>query len=503
MSASAGRVLMLQGTASSVGKSLLTTALCRILAREGVRVAPFKAQNMSNNSYVTADGRELGRAQAVQAEAAGIEPRAEMNPILLKPEADHRSQVVVLGRPCGVLHGREFLTRKPELWPVVVESLQRLRAMFDVVLIEGAGSPAEINLRAGDIVNMRVARQAAAPVLLVGDIDRGGVFAHLVGTLELLERDERELVQGLIINKFRGSAELLQPGVAWLEQRTGLPVAGVVPWLDRVGVADEDAVALERPSERRDKPIDVAVIQFPRIANFDDFDPLAAEAGVGVRFVARPQVFGTPDLVVLPGTKSTIADLAWLRECGLAASVLAHAAAGGAVIGICGGYQMLGERVLDPSRVESTHGEAQGLGLLPAVTVFQPAKATHRVTATLADSAKLFPGLAGADIRGYEIHMGQSHSETPALRIRSRSGLPCDDADGAVNADGSVFGTYLHGLFDNDNLRTALLRGLAQRRGFAAAAPSVWSRDAAYDRLADHVGRALDMGLVHRLLRLA
>ena len=493
---------MLQGTASSVGKSLLTAALCRILAREGVRVAPFKAQNMSNNSYVTADGRELGRAQAVQAEAAGIEPLAEMNPILLKPEADHRSQVVVLGRPRGVLHGRDFLRRKRELWPVVVESLARLRARFDVVLIEGAGSPAEINLRAGDIVNMRVARHAEAPVLLVGDIDRGGVFAHLVGTLELLEPDERALVRGLVINKFRGSPELLAPGVEWLERRTGLTVAGVVPWLDGVGVADEDAVALEYGRGCADGAIDVAVIQLPRIANFDDMDALAAEADVRLRFVSRPEAFGSPDLVVLPGTKSTIADLAWLRETGLAVEVQRHAAAGGAVIGICGGYQMLGERVLDPGRVESAEGEAEGLGLLPAVTVFEPVKATHRVRAVLGQSA-LFPGAAGAAITGYEIHMGQSRSEAPALRIRSRSGRPCDDPDGAVSADGRIVGSYLHGLFDNDLLRASLLDGLAQSRGLKRGKGSQpWSRAAAYDRLADHVAAALDLGLVRGLLKL-
>ncbi|HEY7295469.1 MAG TPA: cobyric acid synthase, partial [Dehalococcoidia bacterium] len=441
----AGRVLMLQGTASSVGKSLLTAALCRILAREGLRVAPFKAQNMSNNSYVTADGRELGRAQAVQAEAAGIEPLAEMNPILLKPEADHRSQVVVLGRPNGVLRGSDFLSRKQELWPVVVDALARLRAAFDVVLIEGAGSPAEINLRAGDIVNMRVARHAAAPVLLVGDIDRGGVFAHLVGTLELLEPEERSLVQGLVINKFRGTAELLRPGIEWLERRSGLPIAGVVPWLDAVGIADEDAVAIEGGRRPAGGMIDVAVVQFPRIANFDDLDPLAAEAGVCVRFITRPEQFGAPDLVVLPGTKSTIADLLWLRESGLAERVRAHAAAGGATIGICGGYQMLGARVLDPRRVESATGEAEGLGLLPALTVFEPLKATHRVRASVDCDASFFPGRAGAEIGGYEIHMGQSRAGTPALRIRSRSGVPCDEPDGAINAAGNVLGTYLHG----------------------------------------------------------
>src|SRR5579883_964555 len=325
MSGTRGRALMLQGTASSVGKSLLVTALCRILRQDGVRVAPFKAQNMSNNSFVDAEGRELGRAQAEQAAAAGIAPSAEMNPILLKPEADHRSQVVVMGRPQGTLRGADFLRRKQELWPVVTRALESMLERYEVVIIEGAGSPAEINLRAGDIVNMRVARYARAPVLLVGDIDRGGVFAHLVGTLQLLEPDERALVRGTIINRFRGSVELLRPGVEWLEAYTGLPVFGVVPWLDSPGVAEEDAVALERPIGSGAAEIDVAVPRLPHIANFDDLDALAAEPGVSVRFVTRASEFGTPALVVLPGTKSTVADLAWLRASGLAVRVQEHA----------------------------------------------------------------------------------------------------------------------------------------------------------------------------------
>ncbi|MHB8577461.1 MAG: cobyric acid synthase [Dehalococcoidia bacterium] len=496
---------MLQGTASSVGKSLLVTALCRILRQDGVDVAPFKAQNMSNNSFVSADGLELGRAQAVQAEAAGVEPTAEMNPILLKPEADQRSQVVVLGRPRGTIGGADFISRKAELWPAVTASLDLLRERHRAIIIEGAGSPAEINLRASDIVNMRVARYAQAPVLLVGDIDRGGVFAHLVGTLQLLEGDERRLVRGLIVNKFRGTRSLLQPGIAWLEEYTGIPVAGVVPWLNEVGVADEDAVALEAPAAAPGVGmLDVAVMQFPRIANFDDLDPLAAEPGVRVRFVSRAAQFGAPDLVVLPGTKATIADLDWLRDTGLAGAVCRHVAAGRMAIGICGGFQMLGGRIHDPTRVESSTGEAAGLGLLPVETTFEPVKATHRVRARVTGALASLNLPAGAELSGYEIHMGQTTTRAPAFRINQRSGADCDEPDGAANADGAVFGTYLHGLFDNDSFRGALVNRLFSRRGLPSApATPAWSRQDAYDRLAAHVRASLDIALVRRLLDLS
>jgi len=496
-----GKVLMLQGTASSVGKSVLATALCRIFRQDGYRVAPFKAQNMSNNSFVTVDGREVGRAQATQAAAAGVELRAEMNPLLLKPEADHRSQVVLLGRPQGVLHGADFLSRKQEFWPVVVRSLDILRHEYDLVVIEGAGSPAEINLRAGDIANMRVACHAQAPVLLVGDIDRGGVFAHIVGTLQLLEREERERVAGLVVNKFRGSPELLRAGIEWLSCYTDLPVAGVVPWLERIGVADEDAVSLEALVTSPAGGLDIVAIAFPRIANFDDLDPLVAEADVTVRFVRQAGEFGSPDLVILPGTKSTIADLVWLRDTGLDAAVLHHRQRGGAVIGICGGFQMLGREIRDPAGIESAHERAEGLHLLEVRTTFAPVKSTHRVTAEIAAPKGLLAGVTGA-VAGYEIHMGETIVSAPALRIRVRSGTPCEAFDGALSDDGQVFGTYLHGIFDNDALRDAILSRLAERRGLArrSASGAVWEREHAYDRLADHVRRALDMDLIRGLV---
>jgi adenosylcobyric acid synthase len=479
---------MVQGTASSAGKSVLVAALCRVFAREGVRVAPFKAQNMSNNSFVDADGREMGRAQVEQAAAARIAPRAEMNPILLKPEADHRSQLVVLGRPQGIVRGSDFLRRKRELWPVVCSALELLLDSYDLVLIEGAGSPAEINLRDGDIVNMRVALHASAPVLLVGDIDRGGVFAHLVGTLQLLQPAERALVKGLVVNKFRGSRALLQPGISWLEEYTGLPVLGVVPWLDRIGVAEEDAVALEAARGGEAGELDVAVIKLPHVANFDDLDALAAEPGVAVRFVDRTESFGEPSLVVLPGTKSTVADLRWLEGNGLAERVLVHADSGGAVIGICGGYQMLGREVLDLNHIESRDQYTYGLGLLDVTTVFEPEKETSQVEATVAAQRGLLRHAAGAHLRGYEIHMGRTAAPEHALRVVSRSGERCDERDGAVSATGNVFGTYIHGLFDNDSFRRSVLAALGHE-----PAGRTWSREAAYERLADHVAAALDM----------
>jgi adenosylcobyric acid synthase len=494
--------LMLQGTASSVGKSLLVTALCRILRQDGYRVAPFKAQNMSNNSFVTADGLELGRAQAVQAEAAGIEPLAAMNPILLKPEADHRSQVVVLGRPQGHIGGGDFIERKAALWQVVTESLDRLRRSHDVVVIEGAGSPAEINLRAGDIVNMRVALQAQSPVLLVGDIDRGGVFAHLVGTLQLLEDREHALVKGLVINKFRGTASLLEPGLDWLTRYTGIPVAGVIPWLHNTGVAEEDAVVLEQPAAAATEArYEISVPRLPHIANFDDFDALAAEPDVRLRFVTRAAELAAADLVVLPGTKSTMADLEWLRNAGLARAVTAHAAAGRPVIGICGGFQMLGDRLLDPEQIESSQPSATGLGLLPATTTFERVKATHRARATVVAARGLLSALDGTDLTGYEIHMGSTITDTPAFCVRSRSGVDCRQDDGAIDASGLIVGTYLHGLFDNDAFRAAVLQALASMRGrVRPTAETRWSREQAYDRVAKHVRDALDITLVYRLL---
>ena len=490
------KVLMLQGASSSVGKSLLVTALCRIFNRQGVKVAPFKAQNMSNNAAVCADGSEIGRAQAVQALAAGIEPTADMNPLLLKPEADARSQVVLLGRPWKTLSAGTFYRHKAHLWPEVTGALDRLRAEYELVLLEGAGSAAELNLKAGDLVNMAIAQYAQAPVLLVGDIDRGGIFAQLLGTLWLLEPEERALVRGFLVNKFRGDLSLFADGVEILEERGGVPVLGVIPYLQDHGIPEEDAVAIEGlrapvTSARRAGEVDIAVISLPRIANFDDFDPLRAEPDVRVRYVSAVEDLGEPSAVILPGSKSTIADLTWLRERGFADAILALAAGGTAVVGICGGYQMLGRIILDPDHTESLVEQVPGLDLLPMETTFVTSKATHRARARLLGGPGWLDGLHGQLIEGYEIHVGRTQGGAAWLEIITQSGQSAAVPDGAYSAGGRVWGCYLHGLFENDILRWAWLKSLDWA--------STGSSDAALgfmpaiDRLADHVEAALDM----------
>ncbi|HET9551538.1 MAG TPA: cobyric acid synthase [Anaeromyxobacteraceae bacterium] len=497
------RTIMVQGTASSVGKSLVVTGLCRLFRRAGLRVLPFKAQNMALNSAVGVDGGEIGRAQAVQAEAAGAEPCVDMNPVLLKPEGEARSQVVVLGRPIGSLGARDFQARKPELRAVVRESLARLRARADVVVIEGAGSPAEVNLRERDIVNMDVAHAADAPVLLVGDIDRGGVLAAFVGTLELLEPADRARVAAFVVNKFRGDVSLLRPGLDFLTNRTGVPVLGVLPFLRGLRIADEDSVSLDdRGHGRPARPgeLDLAVVRLPRISNYDDLAPLEQEPGVNVRFVEGPGEIGAPDLLVLPGSKSTASDLAWLRSTGLAEAVARRAAGGGRVLGICGGCQMLGGAILDPLRVESEVERCEGLGLLPLSTRFGRDKTTAQVRVRLA--ATTFLGPAGLEAEGYEIHMGQlepAPGARPASSLR-RLGGGEEVADGAVSPDGAVVGTLVHGLFEDDRLRAAFLAGLRTARGLTAPdTPAISTRDASYDRLADAALEHLDWALLTRL----
>ncbi|MSP21486.1 MAG: cobyric acid synthase [Dehalococcoidia bacterium] len=499
-------VLMLVGTASSVGKSVLVTALCRVFAQDGVRVAPFKAQNMSNNADVTPDGLEIGRAQSEQAAAAGLAPAVEMNPVLLKPHGDRTSQVVVDGRPAGVMHSRDFLERKRDLWPHVERALDTLRARYELVIIEGAGSAAEPNLRATDIVNMRVARHAEAVTLLVGDIDRGGVFAHLLGTLEFMPPEDRALVRGFIINRFRGDSSLLTTAIHDLEARTGVPVLGVIPWLTDLRVAQEDAVALERPDvahalEADRDAIDIAVVHLPRIANFDDFDPLADEPGVRLRYISRPGQLGTPALIVLPGTKATVADLNWLRSSGLGEAVSARHAAGTAILGVCGGYQMLGTRIDDPDGVEAPAGTSvTGLGLLPVTTTFAGDKRTVRAGGRALASRGPWAGAAGAAVEGYEIHMGRTASLPAGTDLDVAPFLELDGhPDGALSADGSVAGTYLHGLFHNEALRHALLAGLGRP---VEAGRATVDREREFDRLAHHVRAHLDVDRIRQWLAL-
>ena len=505
-----GQVLMVQGTASHVGKSVLVAAFCRIFRQDGFRVAPFKAQNMSNNSYVTADGGEIGRAQAVQADAAGVEARVEMNPVLLKPEADHIAQVVVMGRPMVSAKVKDYFALKPQLWEAVHSSLDKLRDDFDIVIAEGAGSPAEVNLKATEIVNMRVARYANAPVLLCGDIDRGGVFASLVGTLQLLEPEERETVKGLIINKFRGDPSLLTDGITWLEEYTGIPVAGLIHHYNDIHIPEEDSVALDdTPEVTANSVLDVVVLQLPHISNFDDFDPLARHPGVDLRYADSVAQLGRPDLIILPGTKTTIPDLAWMNERGLSEAVKSLHANGTAVIGICGGYQMLGTKVSDPEHVESSIPELDGLGLLPLSTVFQGSKETHRISGKVIEATGLLAGASGLPFIGYEIHMGRTTGEgvAPPFRVEDRADAPVTEAnalEGALDSSGSVMGTYIHGLFQNIGLRNAILKELARRKGVLLPEGGVESDlDGEFDKLADWVRTSIDMDLVYRMTGLS
>jgi len=495
------KTLMIQGTASSVGKSIIVAALCRVFRQDGFHVAPFKAQNMALNSFVTSEGGEIGRAQAVQAEAAGIEPSVHMNPVLLKPEADARSQVIVLGKVVKNLAASQYYEYAPHLLRIVEDSLNRLRSAYDIVVIEGAGSPAEINLKERDIVNMRVARIAGAPVLLVGDIDRGGVFASLIGTLELLTEEERNLIKGFIINKFRGDLGLLRPGLDLLEKHTGKPVLGVIPYFRGIAIAQEDSVYLdERPTNPTNGNVDVAVIRLPHISNYDDFDPLE-EQGCAVRYVADASQLGNPDLIILPGTKSTIADLIHLQQQGLAQAITHRAKSGVPVIGICGGYQMLGKSIDDPDRVESKEGNVTGLGLLDNKTVFDHAKTTTQVKARVTADDGLLKGMKGIDIAGYEIHMGQTSSQDclPAFQVMETPQGKADYFDGTISGDGRVLGTYIHGLFHNSDFTHAFLNGLRQRRGLSAAPATSISRQEQYDKLANMIRQNLDMSQVYKI----
>ena len=496
------RTLMIQGTFSSAGKSLLVTALCRIFARRGLRVAPFKSQNMSNNAAVCADGAEIGRAQAVQAAAAGIAPTSDMNPILLKPEAGGRSQVLVNGRRWRTLPPRAYYEHKQELWPHITAAFDRLREAYDLVVIEGAGSPAELNLHGCDLANMAVARHARSPVLLAGDIDRGGVFAQLLGTLWLLPEEDRWLVRGLIVNKFRGDRSLFDDGVTILEQRGGVPVLGVVPFLPALAIPEEDSATLdEAGTGERPGAIDIAVIRLPHIANYDDFDPLVAEPDVQVRYIQTPAQLGTPDAVILPGTKSTIDDLAWLAREGLSGPIRRLAERNTAIVGICGGYQMLGRRIADPEQLESTEREIAGLALLDVETVFTGLKATYQAEARLSAGPGWFGSLAAQRVRGYEIHLGRSSGGQSWLEIVERNGQRVACSDGAASADGRIWGTYLHGLFANDEFRRAWLRSLGRRplvRDHQLNAEARFRES--LDRLADGVEAALDMRRLDHIL---
>ena len=494
------KAIMIQGTASNAGKSLLAAGLCRIFKQDGYRVAPFKSQNMALNSAITPDGLEMGRAQVVQAEAAGVAPDARMNPILLKPTSNIGSQVIVNGVPRGTMPAGEYFHYRKTLIPKVMAAYESLSADYDIIVIEGAGSPAEINLRQDDIVNMGMAKRAKAPVLLCGDIDRGGVFASLYGTVKLLEPEEQARIKGLIINKFRGDVEILRPGLATLEELTGKPVLGVVPMLD-VDIDDEDSLSSKLTGGSRVGRVDVAVIRLPRLSNFTDFNPLERMEGVGVRYVSAPGELGRPDLIVLPGTKSTMDDLKWMRQNGLEALVLKHAARGGAVVGICGGYQMLGRVLSDPDGVEGG-GTMAGMGLLPTETVFLGEKTRTRVSGAFRRGEGLFASLAGVPFHGYEIHMGETaylEGAVPLTKLTCLDGA--EKLDGA--ARGNVWGSYVHGIFDAGGFAQGLVNALLSAKGLTPDAAAVdWEtyQEEQYDKLAAGVRASLDMDRVYRIL---
>jgi adenosylcobyric acid synthase len=501
----AAKILMIQGSSSSVGKSLLVTALCRIYARRGLRVAPFKAQNMSNNAAVCPDGSEIGRAQALQALASGAQLSSDLNPILIKPEADMHSQVILNGRPFKSLSAYDYYTYKQMLWEYATAALDRLRAQNDLVIIEGAGSPVELNLKSGDIVNMAIARYANAPVLLVGDIDRGGIFAQLLGTLWLLDvPEERQLVRGFLINKFRGDIRLFEDGVRILKEKSELPVLGVVPYLKDLNLPEEDAVALdEQEFDPHDDStsINIVVIRLPLISNFDDFDPFRNDSEVRVRYATQVSDIGQPHAIILPGTKSTMADLSWLREHGFDKIIREHIQRGGALVGICGGYQMLGQRIRDPEHIESSNDNIEGLGLLPTETFFIPEKATYQVHAQVTGRTAWLASLSESDLQGYEIHMGRTNSTSTWLKINTRNTIPCEFSDGAITADGRVWGCYLHGLFRNTAFRHAWLTSLGwipKNQLLAPQAIDPLEKSLAY--LADEVEAAVDINEIQRII---
>jgi len=494
------RKIMIQGTGSNVGKSVIAAALCGYFREEGFRVAPFKSQNMSNNSFVTASGGEIGRAQAFQAQVCGIEPTVEMNPILLKPSSETGAQVVVLGRPVNVMTAREYHKFQPQLVGVIRDSLEKLSRQYDVLVIEGAGSPAEINLRSCDIVNMAVAKMAAAPVLLVGDINLGGVFASLIGTLELLTEEERSLIKGFLINKFRGDISLLEEGLTWLEAKTRKKVLGVLPFVKDLPVAQEDMIPeskFEFQGPQDPDKLTVEVILLPHISNSTDFDSLEMEPDVSLRFLARVPASGNklPDVLILPGSKSTMSDLAYLKSSGFKTYIYRCRKACVSIIGICGGYQMLGLRLLDPERVESEVHSAEGLGLLDLTTCFEREKQTVRVRAADIEGRH--------EVAGYEIHMGRTNGAStarPVFRILEEMGKPTERFDGAKTEDDLVWGTYLHGIFDAPSFRRDFLNTVRKQRGWAPLEPSQVDRPDVRDSLVALIRTHVDLVTLNGIL---
>ena len=496
------KAIMVQGTMSNAGKSLLAAGLCRIFKQDGYRVAPFKSQNMALNSFITEDGLEMGRAQVMQAEAAGIKPSVLMNPILLKPTNDVGSQVIVNGEVLGTMSARDYFKYKKTLVPDVMKAYNALAEENDIIVIEGAGSPAEINLKDEDIVNMGMAKMAKAPVLLVGDIDRGGVFAQLIGTVELLEEDEKAMVKGLIINKFRGDKTILDPGVELLEERSRIPVVGVAPYLD-LQVEDEDSLTERFDRKQEAGVIDIAVIRTPRISNFTDFNPFESIPGVSLRYVKHPRDLHSPDMIILPGTKNTMGDLIWMRESGMEAAVLKEASRGKLIFGVCGGYQMLGETLSDPHGVENG-GSMKGMGLLPMETVFAEKKTRTRVQGHFEELSGVFAPLSGAEVEGYEIHMGESILKENAGTVTRITDSVSGEKKEEGAFSGNVCGTYIHGIFDKEASAEAMIRVIGEKKGIdvenMTGVDFAAFKEQQYDILAAELRKHLDMKKIYEIL---
>lgn len=477
--------IMVQGTCSNAGKSLIAAGICRILKEEGYKVAPFKAQNMALNSYITKDGMEMGRAQVMQAEACKLEPDCRMNPVLLKPTSDQGSQVILNGQVYGNLSAQDFYNRKPVFKEAIKKAYDSLASEYDVIVLEGAGSPAEINLKDNDLVNMGMAKMSDSPVLLVGDIDRGGVFASLAGTMLLFDEEERSRVKGVIINKFRGDLEILRPGLSMLEDIIKVPVAGVVPYM-KLNVDDEDSLSEKFNPKDTEALIDIAVVRLPRISNFTDFNALEYMDGVSVRYVGSARDLGDPDVVMIPGTKNTMADLLWMRQSGMEAAVLKFSSKGKPVFGICGGYQILGQSLSDPYGVEHG-GTMAGMGLLPHSTEFAEEKVTRESTGKLSDVTGIFEKLSGQEYQGYEIHMGIS------------------GYDANIINEGNVYGTYIHGIFDKEGVAGAIIEALLKAKGLDFSNIKAFDIDeykqGQYDILAEGLRESLDMELILGMIK--
>ena len=498
------KTIMIQGTGSYVGKSVVTAALCRIFTADGYKVAPFKAQNMALNSFVTKNGEEMGRAQVVQAEACGIEPSVDMNPVLLKPSSDVGCQVIVMGKSVGNMDSVTYHKHKPKLMNIVVAAFNRLAEKNDIIVIEGAGSPAEINLRENDIVNMSIAEKIDAPVILVGDINLGGVFAWLVGTMELLSDNEKKRVKGFLINKFRGDASLLKSAITFLEKRTQKPVLGVIPYFTDIKIQEEDSVCID-PYKRTNATgnknnIKIKVIYLPHISNFTDFDMLEKEHGVELEYVRQADELKHADIIIIPGSKNTIDDLAVLRKKGFTSKIKEYSRKGVSIIGICGGYQMLGKEIRDPDHIETKKTNIKGMGLLDIITTIKKEKVTHQI--------KAYDNLFSAGIiHGYEIHMGQTqlcNTAKPIFEIFKRSGRRVDIKDGLKSRDGRLWGTYIHGIFDNDNFRTAFLNNMRKSKQLPKRGlNNLFDKEQEYDKLALLVRKNIDIKKIYSIMGLS